>query len=105
IGRYAGFWNILTSDGLTSAAMTKGNVNSGPSLDSKQDDHAEQADRFDLYGSTINATDLSIPGAVQIINVPDTSDGHSQFNPQLAGPIHVIDANTGKSLDDIAHVT
>lgn len=104
-GVYTGFWDISTSDGITSAAMTKGNVNSGPSLDSKQDDHGQQADHFDLYGSTINATDQSIPGAVQIINVPNTSDGHSQFNAQLTGPIHVIDANTGKSLDDIAHVT
>ena len=104
-GGNSGWWDILTSDGMTSATMTKGNVNSGPSLDSKQNDHAAQADRFDLYGSTINATDQSIPGAVQIINVPSTSDGHSQFNPQLTGPIHVIDANTGKNLDDIAHVT
>ena len=100
-----GWWDILTSDGMTSATMTKGNVNSGPSLDSKQNDHTAQADCFDLYGSTINATDQSIPGAVQIINVPSTSDGRSQFNPQLTGPIHVIDANTGKNLDDIAHVT
>ena len=104
-GRKSAWWDILTSDGITSATMTKGNVNSGPSLDSKQDDHAGQADRFDLYGSAINATDLSIPGAVQIINVPNTSDGHSQFNPQLTGPIHLIDANTGKNLDNIAHVT
>ena len=100
-----GWWDILTADGMTSATMTKGNVNSGPSMDSEQNDHAAQADRFDLYGSTINATDQSIPGAVQIINIPSTSDGHSQFNPQLTGPIHVIDANTGKNLDDIAHVT
>ena len=104
-GRYSAWWDILTSDGITSATMTKGNVNSGPSMDSKQDDHGQQADRFDLYGSSINATDQAIPGAVQIINVPDTSDGHSQFNPRLTGPIHVIDANTGKNLDDIAHVT
>ena len=104
-GANSGWWDILTSDGMTSATMTKGNVNSGPSMDSKQNDHTAQADRFDLYGSTINATDQSIPGAVQIINIPSTSDGHSQFNPQLTGPIHVIDANTGKNLDDIAHVT
>ena len=102
---YSGWWDILTSDGITSATMTKGNVNSGPSMDSKQDDHAVQADRFDLYGSPINVTDQTIPGAVQIINVPNMLDGHSQFNAQLTGPIHVIDANTGKSLDDIAHVT
>ena len=105
IGHDAAWWDILTSDGITSATMTKGNVNSGPSMDSKQDDHAVQADRFDLYGSTISATDHLLPGAVQIINVPGTSDGHSQFNSQLTGPIHVIDANTGKNLDDIAHVT
>ena len=104
-GTYSAWWDILTSDGMTSATMTKGNIDSGPSLNSKQDDHAAEADRFDLYGSTINATDQAIPGAVQIINVPSTSDGHSQFNPQLTGPIHVIDANTGKNLDDIAHVT
>lgn len=104
-GTYSGWWDILASDGMTSATMTKGNVNSGPSFDSKQDDHAAQADSFNLYGTTINATDLSIPGAVQIINIPSTSDGHSQFNPQLTGPIHVIDSNTGKNLDDIAHVT
>ena len=104
-GAYSAWWDILTSDGMTSATMTKGNVNSGPSLDSTQNDHMAQADRFDLYGSTINATDQAIPGAVQIINVPATSDGHSQFNPQLTGPIHVVDANTGKNLDDIAHVT
>lgn len=104
-GDYSGWWDILASDGMTSATMTKGNVNSGPSMDSKQNDHTAQADHFDLYGSTINATDRSIPGAIQIINIPSTSDGHSQFNPQLTGPIHVIDANTGKSLDDIAHVT
>ena len=104
-GTYAGWWDILASDGMTSATMTKGNVNSGPSMDSKQNDHTVQADHFDLYGSTINATDRSISGAVQIINIPSTSDGHSQFNPQLTGPIHVIDANTGKNLDDIAHVT
>ena len=104
-GTHSAWWDILTSDGITSATTTKGNVNSGPSMDSKQDDHVVQADRFDLYGSTINATDQSIPGAVQIINIPSVSDGHSQFNPQLTGPIHVIDANTGKSLDDIAHVT
>lgn len=104
-GTYAGWWDVLTSDGMTSATMAKGNVNSGPSLDSKQDDHAAQADSFNLYGTTIDATDQSIPGAVQIINVPNTLDGHSQFNAQLTGPIHVIDANTGKNLDDIAHVT
>ena len=104
-GTDAAWWDILTSDGITSATMTKGNVNSGPSMDSKQDDHAVQADRFDLYGSTISATDQLLPGAVQIINVPGTSDGYSQFNPQLTGPIHLIDANTGKNLDNIAHVT
>ena len=104
-GSYSAWWDILTSDGITSATMTKGNVNSGPSMDSKQDDHAVQADRFDLYGSTISATDQLLPGAVQIINIPGTSDGHSQFNPQLTGPIHLIDANTGKNLDNIAHVT
>lgn len=104
-GTYTSWWDVLTSDGMTSVTMAKGNVNSGPSLDSKQDDHAVQADSFNLYGTTINATDRSIPGAVQIINIPSTSDGHSQFNPQLTGPIHVIDANTGKNLDDIAHVT
>lgn len=104
-GGYVAWWDVLTSDGMTSATMTKGNVNSGPSMDSKQNDHTAQADHFDLYGSTINATDRSIPGAVQIINIPSTSDGHSQFNLQLTGPIHVIDANTGKNLDDIAHVT
>ena len=104
-GGNSGWWDVLTSDGMTSATMTKGNVNSGPSLASKQNDHTAQADRFELYGTTIDATDQSILGAVQIINVPSTSDGHSQFNAQLTGPIHVIDANTGKNLDDIAHVT
>lgn len=104
-GTYSGWWDILASDGMTSVTMTKGNVNSGPSMDSTQNDHKDQADTFNLYGSIIDATDQSIPGAVQIINIPSTSDGHSQFNPQLTGPIHVIDANTGKNLDDIAHVT
>ncbi|MDC2829062.1 YSIRK-type signal peptide-containing protein, partial [Limosilactobacillus mucosae] len=103
--RYGGFWDILTSDGMTSATMTKGNVASGPSMDSTQNDHKDQADTFNLYGSIIDATDQSIPSSVQVINVPTTSDGHSQFDTHLSGPIHVIDAVTGKNLDSLAKVT
>ena len=100
-----GTWDILTSDGMTSATMTKGNVASGPSMDSTQNDHKDQADTFNLYGSIIDATDQSIPSSVQVINVPTTSDGHSQFDTHLSGPIHVIDAVTGKNLDSLAKIT
>ncbi|MFR0593373.1 mucin-binding protein [Limosilactobacillus mucosae] len=98
-------WEILVPEGMTSATMTKGNDNAGPSLDSTQDDHANQANFFNLYGTIINATDTPITNAVQVINIPDTSDGHSQFNPQLTGPIHIIDANTNSNLDASAKVT
>ncbi|NME34473.1 YSIRK-type signal peptide-containing protein [Lactobacillus sp. MRS-253-APC-2B] len=102
---YGENWEILVSKGMTSATMTKGNDNPGPSLDSTQDDHADQADTFNLYGTIINATDTPITNAVQVINIPDTSDGYSQFNPQLTGPIHIIDANTNSNLDSLAKVT
>ncbi|MFR0596763.1 mucin-binding protein, partial [Limosilactobacillus mucosae] len=102
---YGETWDILTSDGMTSATMTKGNVASGPSMDSTQNDHKAQADTFNIYGSIIDATDQSIPNSVQVINVPTASDGHSQFDPHLSGPIHVIDAVTGKNLDSLAKVT
>lgn len=98
-------WDILTSDGMTSATMASGNETFTPSMDAIQDDHGQDADQFDIYGSLINATDVTIPtGATQIINLPDVSDGHSQFNPQLTGPVKLVNANTGEDLGGLVDI-
>ena len=97
-------WDILTSDGLGSATMTSGNKTLSPSLDSKHDDHGPNADRFNIYGTTIDATDVPVRNAVQIINIPNVVDGTSQFNVQLTGPISLVNANTGADLSQLATI-
>lgn len=97
-------WDVLTSDGLGSATMASGNKTYIPSLDSKQDDHGTNVDQFDIYGTMIDATDASIRNATQIINIPNVSDGTSQFNVHLTGPISLVNANTEVDLSKLATV-
>lgn len=101
---YQTTWDILTADGVGSATMTAGNKTINPTLNGYQDDHGENADAFNIYGTTINASDTTIPGAVQVINVPNTNDGHSQFNPQLTGPIKLVNANTNEDLSNLVSI-
>lgn len=101
---YQTTWDILTADGIGSATMAAGNKTVNPTLNGYQDDHGENADTFNIYGTTINASDTTIPGAVQVINVPNTNDGHSQFNPQLTGPIKLVNANTGEDLSNLVSI-
>ena len=98
-------WDVLTSEGISTISMTDSNMNPMPNMDSTQDVHSEHPDTFNIYGSIINATDQTIKGATQVINVPDNSDGKSQFNPVLNGPIHLIDALTGNDLSGLAEIT
>lgn len=98
-------WDVLTSEGISTISMTDSNMNPMPNMDSTQDVHGEHPDTFNIYGSIINATDQTIKGATQVINVPDSGDGKSQFNPVLNGPIHLIDAVTGHDLSGLAEIT
>ena len=97
-------WDILTADGMGSATMTSGNKTVNPTLNGYQDDHGKNADTFNVYGTTINATDMTMSGAVQVINVPSISDGHSQFDSQLTGPVKLVDANTGDDLSNLVTI-
>ena len=98
-------WDVLTSEGISTISMTDSNMNPMPNMDSTQNVHGEHPDTFNIYGSIINATDQTIKGATQVINVPDSSDGKSQFNPVLNGPIHLIDALTGNDLSGLVEIT
>ena len=98
-------WDVLTSEGISTISMTDSNMNPMPNMDSTQDVYGEHPDTFNIYGSIINATDQTIEGATQVINVPDSSDGKSQFNPVLNGPVHLIDAVTGNDLSGLAEIT
>ena len=98
-------WDVLTSEGISTISMTDSNMNPMPNMDSTQNVHGEHPDTFNIYGSIINATDQTIKGATQVINVPDNSDGKSQFNPVLNGPIHLIDTVTGHDLSGLAEIT
>ena len=98
-------WDVLTSEGISTISMTDSNMNPMPNMDSTQNVHGEHPDTFNIYGSIINATDQTIKGATQVINVPDSSDGKSQFNPILNGPVHLIDAVTGHDLSGLAEIT
>ena len=98
-------WDVLTSEGISTISMTDSNMNPMPNMDSTQNVHGEHPDTFNIYGSIINATDQTIKGATQVINVPDSSDGKSQFNPVLNGPVHLIDAVTGHDLSGLVEIT
>ena len=98
-------WDVLTSEGISTISMTDSNMNPMPNMDSTQNVHGEHPDTFNIYGSIINATDQTIKGATQVINVPDNSDGKSQFNPVLNGPVHLIDTVTGKDLSGLVEIT
>ena len=98
-------WDVLTSEGISTISMTDSNMNPMPNMDSTQNVHGEHPDTFNIYGSIINATNQTIKGATQVINVPDSSDGKSQFNPVLNGPVHLIDAVTGNDLSGLAEIT
>lgn len=98
-------WQILASDGMSSATMTSSNLSRLPSRGSLQNDHGVNADRFKLYSSIINATDVPSLDTTQIINLPDSADGHSQFAPKLTGPIELINANTNADLTSLVEIT
>ena len=98
-------WDVLTSKGISTISMTDSNMNPMPNMDSTQNVHGEHPDTFNIYGSIINATDQTIKGATQVINVPNSSDGKSQFNPVLNVPVHLIDAVTGNDLSVLAEIT
>ena len=98
-------WDVLTSEGISTISMTDSNMNPMPNMDSIQNVHGEHPDTFNIYGSIINATDQTIKGATQVINVPNSSDGKSQFNPVLNGPVHLIDAVTGNDLSGLVEIT
>lgn len=44
---------------------------------------------FEISGSIVNATRNAVHGAVEIMNVPDPSDGVSQFPVQMYKPAYL----------------
>ena len=103
---YHSEWKINTANGTTVATMTKGNTDSGPALAGTQDINGNDPAHFTVYGSIINAnSDANIADATQVINLPSTADGKSEFTPVLTGPVTLTDPNTGADLASRATIT
>ncbi|WP_242363877.1 mucin-binding protein [Limosilactobacillus antri] len=99
-------WTINTADGTSSETMTQGNTYSAPSLTAVQKVDGTDPTHFKVYGSLINADpDTKIDNATQVINLPSTSDGKSQFTPVLTGPVTLTDPNTVTDLSKLATIT
>ena len=77
------------------------NMTTSASSTATQDEHQINADKFNVYGSTINIPKTSYPVTVtQIINVPDTLNGVDEFNPALIGPIQLLDADSNNQTNN-----
>lgn len=98
-------WDTLVADGMSTATLAGGNNNAGPVMNATQDINGAHADSFEIYGTAINATDKPMSGVTQIINIPSTTDGSSQFDPELKDKIHFINTSTGANLDDLINVS
>lgn len=79
-------WVISQGVGMTSYTMVSDNQSVGVKASGEQSINKPHAETFSLYGSISNSTSQKIHGAVEIVNVPDVADGHSEFTPVMAGP-------------------
>lgn len=83
-------WSIMLSDGLSSTTSAQGNTNQGAVTNAIQDYHKADPMHFEVSGSIVNATRNAVDGAVEIMNVPDPSDGVSQFPVQMYKPAYLV---------------
>lgn len=98
-------WTIRSAAGIGLITGAQGNLNNGLSSTGTQDDHATNSDTFSMSASLLNGTDAQLANAVQVVNIPNTHDGISAFNPVLASPVTVINSTSHKDLSDDVQIT
>lgn len=98
-------WTIRSAAGIGLITGAQGNLNNGLSSTGTQDDHATNSDTFSMSASLLNGTDAQLANAVQVVNIPNTHDGISAFNPVLASPVTVINSTSHKDLSDNVQIT
>lgn len=96
-------WVIAQGIGMFAYTMVSDNQSAGLKTDGQQSLNKVHPEAFNIYGSISNATSEWIEGAVEIVNLPDTVDGHSQFTPVMTGPANMIALghNSGGSLTPV----
>lgn len=98
-------WTIRSAVGIGLITGAQGNLNNGLSSTGTQDDHATNSDTFSMSASLLNGADAQLANVVQVVNIPNTHDGVSEFNTSLTGPVTVINSTSHKDLSDDVQIT
>jgi LPXTG-motif cell wall-anchored protein len=90
IGNPTPQWTIAQGMGLSSYTEVSDNQSVGVKTSGEQSINKENPDTFSIYGSISNSTSQTIHEAVEVVNLPDTADGYSQFTPVMTGPANLV---------------
>lgn len=90
----SGNWITQIVEGAQIVEQSQGNKNVDLVVSGESDNHG--SDKMTYTGSVVNGTNTDLNNVVYVLNLPDTQDGQSGFNFQLAGPVKVINATSNQ---------
>ncbi|MDO4913362.1 MAG: YSIRK-type signal peptide-containing protein, partial [Bifidobacteriaceae bacterium] len=99
---YSGSWNLVSSVVTTITTESQGNQNSDFGPAGKSDDKGDDTIRFS--SSLVNGDPNPMKGVTDIIQMPNTSDGKSEFDFQLGKQVKVYDVTTNTDITSQAKI-